>query len=475
MNKFKSTALFIILLQLLFLSCRKDFLDTPPELLVVREKYVSDLPTLHSYHNGVFADYTQYLCNSYNVVYADLVSDNVKPKAGVTSLLFQYSWTQKAKEKGTLGGDASATEMNSMWVSGYRIIRGANYVLENIEKYKTQNPAKADTIKGQALALRAITHFQLCNVFAQPYNFSSNASHPGIPYITTSDLTQPVSRESVADVYDRAIDDLKYAVSLLPNLAQPANSLLITKNAGKALLARVYLFKNDYGNAKQMAEEVSTDIPLMGSTDYPTKLYSAQDQESLLKLPPEQKSFITIFPNYSYLMRKEFVATSDIVSILREDLNDSRSKWLQQDGLNWNIVKFPTGAIAGLTYPEIAYYFSVIRSSETHLIAAEANAKLGNEDAARTYVNKIRKRANPAALNITATGPALLDSIYKERRKELCFENIRLFDLLRVGKPIERIDAPAQSKTLTYPNDKAIAPIPILDVNQYGLSQNVGY
>src|SRR5262249_42187152 len=123
-----------------------------------------------------------------------------------------------------------------------------------------------------------------------------------------------------------------------------------------------------------------------------------------------------------------------------------------------------------------AYYLTAIRSSEMYLTASESYAQLNNEDSARYYLNQIRTRAAIPAITNAVTGAALLDSIYLERRRELAFEGLRMFDLQRWKKGINRVDGwNASALTLPYPSDKAIAPIPANDVIILGLQQNNGY
>ena len=105
--------------------------------------------------------------------------------------------------------------MNGSWKTGYLIIRACNFVIEDIGKYRHENPEKADDLKGQVYAIRAMVHFKLVNIFAQCYNFSSDASHPGVPYITTSDISKHFSRQTVAEVYDAIIADLDRSIELL--------------------------------------------------------------------------------------------------------------------------------------------------------------------------------------------------------------------------------------------------------------------
>ncbi len=80
-------------------------------------------------------------------------------------------------------------------------------------------------------------------------------------------------------------------------------------------------------------------------------------------------------------------------------------------------------------------------------------------------------------LSLNATGEALRDSLYKERRKELAFEGGRMFDLQRWHLPVQRTDVASgtTATNLPFPSNKAIAPIPIQDVKIEGIKQNIDY
>jgi hypothetical protein len=111
-----------------------------------------------------------------------------------------------------------------------------------------------------------------------------------------------------------------------------------------------------------------------------------------------------------------------------------------------------------------------------YLTTAESYARLNNEDSARYFLNEIRTRANIPIVTSSVTGTTLMDTIYQERRREFAFEGLRMFDLLRLKKGVNRSDAWGSSvQTLPYPSDKAIAPLPQNDVKVAGLSQNIGY
>jgi starch-binding outer membrane protein, SusD/RagB family len=84
----------------------------------------------------------------------------------------------------------------------------------------------------------------------------------------------------------------------------------------------------------------------------------------------------------------------------------------------------------------------VIRLAEMYLIAAEAELKRGNPDAAAGYLNSIRTRAaipgKEAAMQVTGS-QVTLDFILDERARELAGEQLRWFDLKRTNKLIDRI------------------------------------
>jgi hypothetical protein len=474
----------LYLLVIIFLgnsSCKKSFLDNPDRRFILRQDYIVDLRSMNEYMNGVYVMLGESFYDGYNVVYADLVADNIKPFVGSSEALMpHYNWAQQPDE--TMGSSQSGEvlNMNALWTSGYKIVRACNFILENVDRFSSENHEKAGSIKGQAYALRGLVHFVLVNVFSQPYGSTLTGSHDGIPYVTSSDWTAKVSRNSVAEVYTKIMEDLRASIPILQE--KGGSTLVMNKVAAKALLARVALFKGDYEAAKMYANEVSLQVPIMNGSNYPSKLFTTEETEALFQLPPAwvgvggDKYYTRYVGMHFEYPRLNFVATKDIAALLTENETDRRSSWVKLKDGDWYITKYPTDVIPGFPVGTLSYYQTVLRSSEMYLILAEAHSRLGNDDSARFYLDGIRKRANPAAESSVASGSALIDSIYKERRKELAFEGMRMFDLLRCKKGVTREDAISQSaKALPYPSPRAISPIPSLDVSLSGLHQNAGY
>lgn len=438
-----------------------------------RQSYVKDLNSMQEFMNGIYVMLSVNYESGANAAYPELIADGLKVSSTSIPLALHNNWSQLVDET-----DASKS-MNIAWQDYYQIIRSCNFVIEDVEKYTAENPEKAKIIKGQAYAIRALVHSKIVNIFAQGYPYTADASHPGIPYITSSDITKPFTRQTVTEVYNNLIADLKAAISILP--ANISDCRYINGPTAKALLARVYLFKSDYTNAKIQSQELINQYPLLPiSQGYPVDLFKnkiSTQTEVFFQITPLENNIVATNFLGIYLEFEYYMATLDLVTLLSENSNDIRNSWIQNSNTGWKVNKFPAGAAGGLnSIPSNDYYVPVIRSSEIFLTAAESCAKTNDETNARLYLNAIRKRADQTIADVSATGQALVDSIYKERRKELCFEGLRMFDLQRWKMPVQRIDVlPGYQTTLSYPSDKAIAPIPGQDVTLMGLKQNPGY
>lgn len=477
----KQLIYFIIYSCIIILTgCKKAFLDVSDKQNIERQDYVVDLNTTKEFLNGVYVLFSQDFYQGHNQIYPEIVADNVKPITTYFNVLTShYNWSMT-----TPAND----NMNRLWLSGYLIARSCSFVLEKAEEYKNQSPQLASDLKGQAHALRALVHFIMINTFAQSYNFKPEASHPGIPYAKSHDWTQKLPRLTVAEGYNEILFDLTKALELLPatplNVSSDKIKFVMNADAAKGLLSRVYLFKEDYARSKDLSVAICKKIPLLNESDYPSKLFTTEETEAILQLVPAYPDGVngSYFTNYqgSFFydgMFSQFLATADIKELLTKDPNDRRKSWISSGGVGEDtIVKYPRGLIPGFYPAAGAYYQTILRSSEMCLTAAECFAHLNVDDSARYYLDAIRLRANPTASPTTTSGATLLEAIQLERRKELAFEGFRIFDLLRWKKGVNRADAVSGApKTLSYPNNFAIAPLPDIDVKVAGMPQNPGY
>jgi len=138
--------------------------------------------------------------------------------------------------------------------------------------------------------------------------------------------------------------------------------------------------------------------------------------------------------------------------------------------------------------------FPVIRYADVLLMVAEAQMELGNIAEATDYLNLVRARANASTITSTIAGSqtSLRGIIRDERARELCFEALRKFDLIRWGifyqvmqdckNSINNGTSSAALKTrylTTYNNVKlrdTLLPIPSSELSVNGLiMQNAGW
>ena len=167
--------------------------------------------------------------------------------------------------------------------------------------------------------------------------------------------------------------------------------------------------------------------------------------------------------------------------LLKEDPDDVRLKLLSFDKKKYAYVyKYQPQAGEDIMDANVP----VIRLSETYLIAAEAAVKTGDNDKAVKYLDAIVNRANPAKTVVGTT--VTLEDVMLERRKELVAEGHRMFDVIRNGGTVKRIDDEDANLTSTrhFASDKEynwdfykiILPIPKAerDVNP-NVAQNPGY
>ena len=157
----------------------------------------------------------------------------------------------------------------------------------------------------------------------------------------------------------------------------------------------------------------------------------------------------------------------------------------------YNMRKFQDESVAVAGGISAKRPYVLYRLAEIYLNYAEALYHLNDETTARTFLNKVSTRALQPA--ITATGPALLEAIKRERRVELCFEGHSFFDERRwmneanLGFPIKGLTWTKSAAGIVSFTEYTVITRP-WDVKQYylpiprterekapALDQNFGY
>ncbi len=375
-------------------------------------------------------------------------------------------------EFGAYSVTSSNIFIQDTYVAIYKTIAAANAIIAGESTVKGASQAYLDAVKGQALTLRAMGHFDLLRAFGYHWDLTSSY---GIPVVTTVQTsTSVVPRSTVAATYTAIINDLLQATTLLktntdrnPNYVNPA--------IVNALLARVYLYKKDYTDAAKYATLVINDgaFSLLDKNNF-TEIYTSKNsKESVFELPFDQQNQSEY--NATTYARPD-AASTEVLFLLNPDLQsffESRS-----GDLRYNLVDTtnPNGYLRTLKYSSdikqkdnSAY---VIRISEMYMIRAEALGRTkGLAD-----MNLIRTNRGLEALTAADVpdNDTYAQAVADEDRAEFNFEGHRYFDLARLGQVVNVLQ-PLTSTTITTAN--SCFPIPLREISATNgvVIQNPGY
>ncbi len=470
MKYIKKLSLLLMII-LIAIGCETDILDLKPHQSVSDEVFLESLSDFQAAITGCYDLLSSPdLYGRYMLLVPDIMGEDVKQNASAN----------RAKEWAEYNGSTTTTHRvdRGFWRALYQGVDMANRIIDADFTPPDAVKAEFEQIVGEAYAMRALCYFNLVRIFAQHYTYTADASHPGVPIVLHFDFQNKPGRATVKEVYDQIISDFQKAIELMT--IDPPNAGRFSKEAAQALLSRVYLYKEDWAKAEELATAViqSGKYTLVSRDDYPTQFLVGLSSEAIF----EMIYTIADNPGSNHLggMYKEtgygdYLPSEDLLNMMNDD--DIRKTMFKPDSNLGGIY----GYLRVDKYPSSGSEIGtdnlpVIRLSEVYLNRAEARAMLGNFTGAQEDVNIIRKRAWPDAPDVTAVGEELLTEIEKERRIELCFEGHRLFDITRHKQDLVRNDCTAPVCTVPYPNDLFILPIPYeeLDVNP-NLTQNPGY
>lgn len=345
------------------------------------------------------------------------------------------------------------------WLEAYDAINRANNVLSAINIVAS---ADQNRVKGEALFIRAATYFELVKLYAKPYSAGSVTTAHGVPLVLTPtrgiDQSSYVPRSTVEQVYTQILADLNEAEGLLPN----TNTVYATKPAAAALLSRVYLQMERFGDARDAANRAITVATANGkslagtyaaafnnsanSVEYLFAIQvSAQDGANNMHLYWSIPAYggrdgdVSIQASHLAL----YSAGDARLALFYVGAGDTRSgKWQQQYKV-----------------------LPIIRLAEMYLTRAEANFRAGTTvgDSPLNDVNRIRNRAG-----LTSLGAVTLANILAERKLELAHEGHAVHDLKRL-----RLSADG----FAYNANEMVLPIPQreIDASAGTLVQNDGY
>ena len=458
------------LLSLTTISCKK-YLDTTPQDVLVPNNYYNSEAELNAALGGV---------------YSYLAQDGTYSRNLVLELEMGNDEGQYNNRNATVGNPAmydcqSSTKIYSdCWTALYKGINAANLLLDNIELSPVSDTIK-NPIKGEALFLRGFYYFQLVNHYGdvplilKPSTQVSNPNYPRTPSI---------------EVYNQILSDMKGADSLVKDIRATGLPSHVSKSAVEGIIARVYLKMAGrplslglpmYDSAIAWASKVRSSGIHSLNTNY-RQIFINQSKdlydynESMWEVEfygnntptgtmPAGSRFACLLsmrytgsdPNplivYGY---GAYTPTGTLFDIYNKLPNDTLRR-------NWNIPTYSYNASSNPRTRTVAASspwdrdcgkwkrddetfipknkdwgptnFPLLRYADVLLMLAEAYNEIGVADSALYLLNTVRARAQVGTNGLVTTLDQnnLRNIIRDERARELCFEGLRKFDLIRWG------------------------------------------
>jgi hypothetical protein len=475
--------IFLVTSSFIFSGCKKDLDLKPPYALTSSNAFnkLSDFNLALNGMYGSFASVNYY--NSFLGCMTDILTDNVYE---TTESLVNY---QKVANWEYLPNEGY---MANVWLQPYTAIFNANVIINNIDQFKSENEKTYNRILGQALAGRAIAHFDLLKCFAN--DLDRNATVPGIPVKTQTDITLP-SRNSVKEVYDQIYADLNNAINLLGDVDVSINSATnrsyIDVFAARAAFAKVALYAKDYTTAIDQSTACinNTALALATRTEFPGIWKDENIKEVIWAIQNNQGDPHNTFPCTDVIFfganppRNSFAVHPSLLNLYTQATDIRFSSYFFVKNTTNSIPNYGVSKFRGRgTATNGLVNYKVFRTAEMYLIRAEANAKSGNDGNANNDLNTLRTARINGWTTQTYSGQTLIDEIENERRRELCIEGHRWFDLKRTTRVVSRPTAGLGNpngqvaQSLNSTSNKWNWPIPQTEtLANSNISQNTGY
>lgn len=439
-------------------SCRK-FVDIEAaEPVLTGARVFSSDASAESAVMGIYSNIMSQqmtLCNGGATLYAGLTADELNP-TGTDPEMQSYA-NNSISPVSNIG-------LARLWSHSYINIYNANAILEGLSRSTALTPQLSSRLKGEALLIRALYCFYLGSFFGD------------VPMPKTTDpaVNSTLLRIPVTEVYRQVIADLREARNLLPEAYYTAGRNRPNHWTVAALLARVYLYAQDW----QKAEEEASAIIASGlyRLEPLSKVFLAASNEAIWQLSPVLANVNTGEGNFfipaSGTTKPNYILTASLLQVF--DTADKRKQeWLRANTIGGQAFYYPFKYKVRTGSAPYAEHNMVFRLAELYLIRAEARAHRNDLQGAKSDLDLVRARAGLPPVDATSQ-TLLLAAIEQERRVELFAEwGHRWFDLVRTQRA-DAVLGPVKSPWW-QPHDK-LYPIAHDDILRNPLlTQNPGY
>ena len=469
MKKMFNKIKFISLSLLVFWvsSCEKDFLDRPAEDSITLDDYYATDAQVAAATNVLY-NRTWFLFQE-RAFFAigEVGSGNMYSGSSDVSALRNFSMS------------STDGELGNGWSSLWAIIAQSNSLINFLEERAdpSVNPIILQNAIGEAYFMRATAYFYLVRLWGPVPIIENNLDYVDSPQINTN---------RIEDVYELITRDYAEAMNRLVEKNRGSNygeNGHVSKGSAEAMLAKAYLYMQDYPNAKLHAGNVinSGEFKLLGGDVLPEKsfadlflLENNNNEESIFALQWKPNanygnannsntrfSYANTLSNATY--SATFAPSLDIIDAYSSnDLRrretfmipgDEYPNLLTGDGTTLvvpddispqgidgaGIKKYVLGKISDIAgiadeWGMMENNTYIMRYSELLLIYAEASLNGGGSTSDPLALDAYNAVRNRAGLLDDADGVLTFDEIFNERRLELAFEGDYWYDLGRIPR-----------------------------------------
>lgn len=456
-------------------SCSDDFLNPLPTDSVSDEQIFSSVEAAQTALNAAHRNIGRHTNHTLAYIMGDVMGEDATVTNGAYGRptynwnIFSYTYAQVPSIDPWWTGYS-----NYIWPQNYQSIDDANSII----KYVSELPDAAgkDELIARAYGVRGYCYLQLIRLFAPAYNFNSSAKGVILRLEPADASSEHLPRATVEEVYAQIINDLTYAYEHCPD----NQTEYITPRSAALLLARAYLDMNDFSNAKKYAEIAAGNVfdgsNLMTRDEWKSgfKDHNAEWLWYQFFTPTTCNIYASI-PSF-YYHAEGYIGYEYGSKVNVDDMMTDKAinMWDGYGTVRFTkafVDMFEKGDVRKM-FPfyfeeEDGYYtskfnhrtmmgdaeFPMARIAEAYLIKAECEAQMGGDALSVLNALQVRRGATPTA--------ATLDNIYKERRKELYGEGVRLHDIKRLRQPLVRSIYPEQWSDIDLPADSPRFMLPI--------------
>lgn len=430
-----------ILATVLLGSCSK-WLDVKPKDKFTEIQVFADLAGASNTLNGIYLQLSKEALYGGNLTMTtlEILAQRYNIGSSHSKVKFQtYGYAE----------DAVKNNFESIWQEAYVAIVNANQFIAGLDAYTAKDitPGQDSIMRGEALGLRAMMHFDLLRMFGPVYN-SADSLKPSIPYYREAGATVMPLLPANA-VIDSVLEDLRRAEQLLRN--DPIITVGVEKTvvgdgkdffrnrnmrmnyyAVKALEARVHLYRENKAAALSAAtaviEEGGKWFPwidptrIMSDRVNPDRVFSSELVFGLFN--------INLYSTYRNIYAPEvndntILAPNDtrLKAIYESNESDYRYNpmWILPSVGGKSYKTFYKYADVQSADSSFRYKMPMIRISEMYYIAAECEP---DANRAKDYLNTVRYNRGLAAV---ASSANLNTELQKEYQKEFYGEGQLFF------------------------------------------------